>query len=297
MTPKRTLKLAFDRQQRYWRGSFDTMASPAEVLIDTSDQTLAAEIATLVAEESWRIEQKFSRYRSDNIVHQINSGKSPVSVDDETAQLLDFADVCYRISDGGFDISSGVLRRVWNFGSGGQMPDKAQIDALLPLIGWHRIHWQKPQLTMPEGMQIDFGGLGKEYAVDQAAALSSHFCVPTLINFGGDIVATLPRVDGSGWEVGIEGLTAASSEIISLMSGAIATSGDTHRYIETDGVRYGHILDPRCGWPVTGAPRTVTVMAETCTQAGMLATFAMLQGSEAEAFLLKQRVDHRVFRP
>jgi thiamine biosynthesis lipoprotein len=83
---------------------------------------------------------------------------------------------------------------------------------------------------------------------------------------------------------------------IDLTVGALATSGDSRRFLLKDGKRYGHVLDPRSGWPVVGAPRSVTVAAATCTEAGMLATLALLQGTEAEAFLEAQAVQFWALR-
>jgi thiamine biosynthesis lipoprotein len=73
--------------------------------------------------------------------------------------------------------------------------------------------------------------------------------------------------------------------LLDLEHGALATSGDSRRYLLRAGVRYGHILHPRTGWPVPGAPRSVSVAASSCTEAGLLATMALLQGSRAQAFL------------
>ena len=83
----------------------------------------------------------------------------------------------------------------------------------------------------------------------------------------------------------VGGVTARGGTVIALAAGALATSGDARRFVESGGVRYGHILDPTTGWPVAGAPTSVTVAADTCVQAGMLSTFAMLEGEGAEAFL------------
>ena len=77
-----------------------------------------------------------------------------------------------------------------------------------------------------------------------------------------------------------------------LKQGAVATSGDARRFLLKDGVRYGHVLDPRTGWPVTGAPRAVTVAAQTCTEAGVLATIALLHGADAEKFLKENGADY-----
>jgi thiamine biosynthesis lipoprotein len=114
-----------------------------------------------------------------------------------------------------------------------------------------------------------------------------------LVNFGGDLTARGPRRNGSGWTIGIEDprRTAdphASAMHFELERGGVATSGDSRRYFCSDGVRYSHILDPRTGWPVPEAPRSVTVVAGTCIEAGMLATLAMLHGPGAERFLAAQ---------
>jgi thiamine biosynthesis lipoprotein len=110
------------------------------------------------------------------------------------------------------------------------------------------------------------------------------------VNFGGDLLVTRPRRDGEPWKVGIEATDVAgsASRVVLLSRGGLATSGDTKRYIIHQGVRYGHVLDARTGWPVRDAARSVTVAAPTCTEAGMLATLAMLQGAGAEAFLEDQ---------
>ncbi len=145
-------------------------------------------------------------------------------------------------------------------------------------------------------MQIDLGGIGKEYGVDKAAALLlEQTDVPCLVNFGGDIFAAGVSADTKGWQVGIEAPDSAgriANRIIRLKNGGLATSGDARRFLLKDGVRYGHILDPTTGWPVTGAPRSITVAADTCTQAGMLATLAMLKGPDADRFLAQQDVQY-----
>src|SRR6185503_17839782 len=141
---------------------------------------------------------------------------------------------------------------------------------------------------------------GKEYAADRsaaaAAALVSESC---LVNLGGDLLATSPRRSNRPWLVGIESPdapTPLARQLLDLHAGALATSGDSKRFLLKDGVRYGHILDPTTAWPVRDAPRSVTVAAGTCLDAGMLATFAMLQGHDAEVFLRDQDVRHWVLR-
>lgn len=283
----------------HWVGRFLAMASPCEVLIETNDAAEARAVTRNVAECAWRIEDKFSRYRSDNLVHAINSsGGKPIRVDDETANLLDFAASLYRLSDARFDITSGVLRRAWTFDGGARVSSPAAIDAILPLVGWGKVTWRRPVLKLLPGMQIDFGGIGKEYAVDQAVQIAAKVSTAScLVNLGGDLAISRPRRGGQAWHVGVEALPAprrVAATLIDLRQGALATSGDTHRFVLRDGRRYTHILDPRTGWPVEGAPRSVTVAASTCTEAGMLTTLAILQGAEAENFLRAERVQYWV---
>lgn len=293
----------------FWSGHFHAMASPCEVLIDTNDQALAERLACIAQNEAARIEKKFSRYRDDNIIYRINhSAGRPLEVDAETAALLDYAEHCYRISNGMFDITSGVLRRVWQFDGGDNVPQPAQVAAVRELLGWHRVDWQRPLLTLPEGFEIDLGGICKEYAVDRSAMLlAAQTDVSFLINYGGDLYASKPRRSSQGWIIGVErpgqstrhadiNQPSAAADNFELCRGGGATSGDARRFLLKDGIRYSHILNPLTGWPVRNAPRSVTVVANTCTEAGILSTLAMLQGTEAEAFLAGQNVQHWVLR-
>jgi thiamine biosynthesis lipoprotein len=275
------------------------MASPCEVHVDEADRETAQHIVAVAAGEAARIEEKFSRYRRGNAIDAINtSGGRTVVVDDETARLLDYGARLHELSDGKFDVTSGVLRRAWRFDGSDRVPSRAAVAALLPVVGWDKVRWRAPELTLLPGMEIDLGGIGKEYAVDRAAALVRPLSTRCLLNFGGDLLALGPQAGGAPWRVGIESVTAAGTPArhIDLLTGALATSGDARRYLSKDGKRYGHVLDPMTGWPVVGAPRSVTVAAATCTEAGMLATLALLQGAEAERFLTAQGVQFWLLR-
>jgi thiamine biosynthesis lipoprotein len=283
-----------------WAVRFKAMAGPCEVILDEAEAAQARSLGERAAEETLRIQAKFSRYRDDNIIHEINtSAGRPVTVDPETAGLLNFAASCHQLSNGRFDITSGVLRRLWRFDGGDKVPGPGQVKRLLPLIGWDKIGWEDPVITLPEGMEIDLGGIGKEYAVDRVVSLLAQWTrAAVLVNFGGDLRAHGRRRDGKPWRVGVErpGLENIAALNLELKQGALATSGDANRYLLRDGKRYGHILNPRTGWPVRKAPRSVTVLADTCTQAGLLATLAMLQGGQAEQWLAEQGGQHWVIR-
>ena len=223
-----------------------------------------------------------------------------VEVDEETARLLDYAGRLHELSGGRFDVTSGVLRRAWRFDGSDRVPSEVAVDEVRRLVGWNMVKWDGRRLRLRPGMEVDFGGFGKEYAADRASALvieaSDRSC---LINLGGDLITTRPREDLHPWLVGIESPGAPvplAARLIRLSAGALATSGDAKRFLLKNGARYGHILDPRTGWPVQDAPRSVAVAAGTCLDAGMLATFAMLNGPDAEAFLEAQKVRHWILR-
>jgi len=271
-------------------GRFDAMASPCEILIESHDRGEAALLARLAANEAWRIEDTFSRYIPGNIVGRINAARGEaVEVDEETASMLDFAATLHTLSEGRFDITSGVLREVWTFDGSDRIPAPEAVAAVLDRVGWDKVRWQRPFLTLRPGMQIDLGGIGKEYAVDRVAGrLAEATACSALVNFGGDLAVTRAPREREAWRVGIEAVSPderRGGPVLEIRTGALATSGDSRRFLLKDGVRYSHILDPLSGWPVEGAPRSVTVAADTCTQAGMLSTLAMLKGYNAEAFL------------
>jgi len=272
---------------------FTAMASPCEVLLPWTTVAAALEAGRLAAGEAWRVESKFSRYRADSVTTKIHESRGHrIEVDSETASLIDFADRCFDLSDGLFDITSGVLRHAWKFDGSDRVPEPAAIERLLPRIGFSKLHWQSPHLVLPADMELDFGGIGKEYAVDRAyELLAAREIGAFMVNFGGDLRANRAPPRGS-WQIGIErpDTDREAVMVLNLEYGALATSGDSRRYLLKDGVRYGHILDPRTGWPVPDCPRSVTVAASSCTEAGLLSTLALLHGPEARIFLEDQGV-------
>ena len=272
---------------------FTAMASPCEVLLPLMAEHAALAIGTVAAQEAWRVEKKYSRYTDNSVTAWIHENRgTTIEVDDETASLIDFASQCFDLSEGLFDLTSGVLRRAWTFDGSERIPEAAAIERLLPLVGFEKLQWRSPRLMLPAGMELDFGGIGKEYAVDRAyELLAMRDSTPFLINFGGDLRANRPPSHGP-WQVGIErpDTDRESTMLLDLEHGALATSGDSHRYLRKDGIRYGHILNPLTGWPAAESPRSITVAASSCTEAGLLSTVAMLQGAGAQAYLDEQGV-------
>src|SRR5262245_42167933 len=186
------------------------MASACEVHVGEADLATADRVVALAAAEALRIEAKFSRYRRGNVIDAINTADGrPVVVDDETARLLDYAARLHELSDGLFDVTSGVLRRVRRCDGSDRVPSAEAVAALLPIVGWDKVSWRAPELRLPSGMEIDLGGIGKEYAVDSAAALVRPVSTRCLLNFGGDLLALGPQLGGAPWRVGIESVSDA----------------------------------------------------------------------------------------
>lgn len=288
------------REDKIWIGHFDAMANPCEILMALEDEELAEKLLQVAAREAWRIEQKFSRYRADSMVSRINTsvGKT-VAVDLETTQLLNFAFQCYELSNGLFDITCGVLRKAWPFRQDSACPSQELVDSLLPLVGLKKAEWQSSEITLPPGMQIDLGGIGKEYAADRALRLMAELTdEPILVNLGGDIAFNRLPDEETPWRIGSENQDQQNQAeaLMEVRSGALATSGNTQRFLICDGKRYGHLLNPITGWPIEESPLSVTVAESNCTRAGMLATLAMLQGTNAEKYLQGQEVKFWVQR-
>jgi thiamine biosynthesis lipoprotein len=274
---------------RVYRFPFRAMASPCEIRLAAPDAHAAGEVASAAIADVLRIEASYSRYRDDSIVSRINAaaGSDYVACDDETCQLLAYADHLYHTSDGLFDITSGVLRRAWDFRRP-LLPDPALLASTLELVGWPAVRRAGCHVMLPRaGMEIDFGGFGKEYAADRAATLLLRGGVRHgYVNLGGDMRFAGPQPDGRPWQIGIQdprdpdGIAAG----IAVSRGALATSGDYERYVEIGGRRYCHVLDPRTGMPVSHW-RSVSVLSPLAVLAGSISTIAMLKAEEGLSFL------------
>ena len=279
------------------RHGFKAMGSPCDIQLFAGGEAEAARIATLAIAEVERLEGLYSRYRDTSFLSAINRAAAAggqIRVDDETAGLLNYAAACWDQSGGLFDITSGLLRRAWRFDTG-QVPAPGVIEALLDRIGWEKLRWTAPVLSFPTpGMEIDFGGVVKEYAVDRVAALCLEAGVRHgVVNLGGDIRVVGPRADGQPWRVGIRHPRHADgvAATVLLTEGALASSGDYERRIVLDGVTYGHILNPKTGWPVRHLA-AVSVIGDLCVVAGSASTIAMLKEDEGPDWLDELGLPH-----
>ena len=201
------------------------MGSPCELLLETSDDEGARAACDAVAYEARRVEDKFSRYRTGNVIHQINTANGATTpVDEETARLLDFAATLHDLSGGRFDITSGALRAVWRFDGAGRLPEPDSVAAALERVGWDKVDWDGRAITLRPGMEIDLGGIGKEYAVDRCVgAARAITSAPVLVNFGGDLAVSGPPVRRPSWKVAVEGERPdVPRHLVDLRRGALA---------------------------------------------------------------------------
>jgi thiamine biosynthesis lipoprotein len=274
---------------------FQALGTRCRMRLCAASAEVAQSAAQRAVHEIRRIEAKYSRYREDSIVSRINAlagSGAAIAVDAETAGLLNFAAQLHAASDGLFDVTSGILRRVWDFASG-RLPADEAVRALLPCVGWQHVEWNGTAIALRHaGMELDFGGFGKEYAADAAAdVLLAAGIAGGTVNLGGDVRVVGPHSDGQPWVLGIADPRDPAGVVasIELHSGALATSGDYERYLEAGGKRYCHILDPHTGWPVQHW-RSVSVVGPSCLAAGALTTIAMLKREDAHGFLREQGV-------
>lgn len=273
------------------------MGTPCDLQLFAPDPASAQKVADLAIQDIQRLELKYSRYRDDSLLSDINRVAKQggrIAVDDETAGLLNYADACHQQSGGLFDISSGLLRQAWRFDKG-QLPEQTLIASLLEWVGWEKVRWSPPELTfLVPNMELDFGGIVKEYASDRVATLCRQAgCRHGLVNLGGDVKIIGPRPDGQPWRIGIAHPRNKNAllESLALHRGAVASSGDYERCILIGGKRYSHVLNPKTGWPV-GHLTSVTVVSDHCVVAGSASTIAMLKEEQGPAWLAELGLPH-----
>jgi thiamine biosynthesis lipoprotein len=252
-------------------------------------------------------EAKYSRFRPTSLVSRINAaaGREWVEVDAEMEGLLKLCDTLHFMTQGVLDPTALPLIRLWNYkAEQPRIPSVAEIAAARALVGWKKVQRAPGKVFLPEpGMALDFGGFGKEYAVDVVAQIATDHALPcALVDFGHDLRAIGALPGRSAWHIGLEDpqKPGAAAGSIAVVGKGVASSGDYLRCFVVEGKRYGHIIDPRTGWPVANGCVQATVIASTCLQAGILSTtafvlgvpagVAFIQGSQgAEGLLLADR--------
>lgn len=284
---------------RLFSYTFTTMGCPASAKFYAKTKKEADSFFRKIVAEAERLDRKYSNYTSNSFTAEINrsaGNEKGLNVDEETAGLLDYAQECYEMSDGLFDLTAGALFKAWDFSAKTpRRPSPEALQEIMQIVGWPKVIWKRPYLHLPlKGMTLDFGGVVKEYAVDRIVGLCrENGFHHAIIELGGDLAAVGPHADGRPWNVGIRAPKVHKRDHIAihLTAGAIASSGDYERCIEIDGKRLSHIINPLTGFP-TQSVSSVSVLAGHCLVAGSLTTIAFLKGGQGANWLQEQETPY-----
>ncbi len=230
-------------------------------------------------------EARYSRFLPDSLVSLINqsAGQNWVGLDAESERLFALCHELFFLTRGAFDPTAMPLIKLWNWkATPPVIPTDAEIAATKQFVGWNKVQRRPGAIFLPrEGMSLDLGGIGKEYAVDRVMQIAAqHGIANVLVDFGQDLCMRGQPPSKPAWHIGLEDPTAPGKCWVGLAvkDRAVATSGDYLRNFQINGRRYGHIIDPRTGYPVDNGCRAVSVIAPNCTVAGILSTSAFILG-------------------
>ncbi|MEJ2204894.1 MAG: FAD:protein FMN transferase [Gemmatimonadota bacterium] len=266
------------------------MGSPFRLVVYAVDEASAREGAEAAFHEVARLDSLFSDYRTDSEIAFLaaRSGDgAALPVSQDLWGLLRTARRWSELTDGAFDVTVGPLTRLWRWSARrGELPPSGRLRSALGAVGFRNLSFdsarQAVRLERP-AMALDLGGIAKGYAADVAlGTLRRRGLEIALVDAGGDVVAGDAPPGESGWRIVIPG-----GQHVLLRHAALATSGDRYRYVEIDGVRYSHIVDPRTGLGVPDAP-TVTVMAPDGTTADVLASALTVLAPAAGRALVRE---------
>ncbi|MFC0605202.1 FAD:protein FMN transferase [Winogradskyella pulchriflava] len=280
--------MACSAQQPYKR-TLKLMGSRFDITVVANDSIQANKYIDTAVTEISRIENLISSWDDNSQTSEINrnAGIKPVKVDKELFDLIERAIGISKLTDGAFDISYASMDKIWKFdGSMTKMPSKEEIIASVEKVGYQNIVLDKQNSTVflkLEGMKIGFGAIGKGYAADKAKTLLISKGVSSgIINASGDMNTWGKQPNGNEWKVAITNPMDKNKvfALLPITNGAVVTSGNYEKYVNFNGKRYTHIIDPRTGYPSTGII-SVTVFAPKAELADALATSVFVMGKEA----------------
>ena len=265
---------------------FRAMSTHCQVNFHGVSATVARDFQHDVLDWVAWFEATYSRFIPESLVGRINAaaGEQWVETDPETDRLLSLCHELFFFTRGSFDPTALPLIKLWNWKqSPPVLPDDPAIQAALKLVGWGKVQRRKGAIRLPErGMGLDFGGIGKEYAVDCVINMALQRGITNvLVDFGQDVRVHGHSLDKPFWRIGLDDATNPGEcwTGIHITDHAATTSGDYLRHFEIGGRRYGHILDPRTGYPALNDCRAVSVIAPSCTIAGLLSTSVCILGA------------------
>jgi len=280
----------------YFELAFRAMGSPCSITFAAATRAAAGVFRERVLRWLSGFEARYSRFLASSLISRINAaaGREWVELDVEDESLFSLCDWFHWMTDGVFDPTAGPLVALWDYHSQpAAVPSGSALQAARLKVGWGRVQRKPGGIFLPEeGMLLDLGGIGKEYAVDRVVTLALESDLRNiLVNFGNDLRVHGEPPEKGPWKIGLErpDVPGRCWAGVALNEGAVCSSGNYLRYMEVDGRRYGHILDPRTGWPASNGCRSTTVVAPSCTEAGILATSSFILGADAGMALLSRQ--------
>lgn len=282
------ITLQIEAQSTYKR-TLKLMGSRFDITVVAQDSTEANSYIDLAVNEISRIEKLISSWDSNSQTSEINNnaGIKAVKVDQELFDLIQRSLAISNLTDGAFDISYASMDRIWKFdGSMTQMPLEEDIKSSVSKVGYHNVELDPTNSTVflkLKGMKIGFGAIGKGYAADKAKSLLiEKGVVSGIINASGDMTTWGTQINGEDWKVAITNPLNKNKAfaLLPITNGAVVTSGNYEKYVNFNGKRYTHIIDPRTGYPSTGII-SVTVFAPKAELADALSTSVFVMGKEA----------------
>ncbi|MCI0452270.1 MAG: FAD:protein FMN transferase [Candidatus Latescibacteria bacterium] len=276
-----------------------TMGTWATVTLVTADSSAVADLAYRGLLELHRVDSLMSNWTQTSEVARINrnAGTRDVNVHFEVALVLAEAARVTRDTGGAMDITVEPLVRLWGFlGGKKRIPTQDEITRTLASVGPDKVRFDAARRSIrfaTPGTKIDLGGIAKGYGVDCVASiLREAGAKDALIDLSGNMVALGNAPDKGGWSVGVRDPSGQHPYLgtIRLHDEAISTSGNYEQFVDADGKRYGHIIDPRTGWPAEGLV-SVTVVAAHAVQCDAWDTGLFVLGSEKARALAKSRED------
>ena len=277
----------FESNGAWRRLSFRAMGTACGIQFQCDRDARARDFRDAVLAWLARFETRYSRFRADSLVSQINesAGGAAIPLDREDTELLNLCDWYHWVTRGVFDPTTLPVQRVWNHHRAqGELPSDEEVAIARALVGWRMVERTEGSIRLPRpGMELDLGGIGKEYAVDRTIALARDFAITSiLVDYGQDLRVLGSPPEGGLWRIGLEhpGDPERCWGGIAVSERAVCSSGNYRRFVEINGRRYGHIVDPRTGWPVAHGTLSATVVAPSCTEAGILSTAAFILGGD-----------------
>ena len=263
----------------------EAMGTTCRVLFSAASRSVAKAFCSGISTWLASFENRYSRFIDSSMISRINAaaGGDAVEIDEELTSILNLCDWFHWASRGLFDPTMLPLARLWDYHTDSPtVPTKEAVEAALTMVDWKSVERGEGTVRLPhKGMALDLGGIGKEYAVDRVIEMAGEAGIRNaMVDFGHDVRTIGSPPEGGPWRIGLEDPSHPGRcwSGVGLSGMAIASSGNYARGFDWEGKRYGHILDPRSGYPVDNGSLAVSVVAQTCTEAGILATTAFVLG-------------------